>query len=114
MRPAVFLLACILIVGPWTPTHAGDAARPPLRIVVVDGQVVFGGANLDLDELRTALASSDHKDETLYFQVGPNAKSTYISQVLKVVKQAGFSKLAIVGPTGPETVLTIDPAARYD
>ncbi len=110
MRGAVWILTASLAL------NAPDlnAQNTPLRITVVDGQVLFGGANLDVDELRAALAKAGRQSETLYFQVGPNAKSTYISQVLKAVQATGYAKLAIVGPTAPEPVLTVDPAKRFD
>jgi biopolymer transport protein ExbD len=102
-------LAALLLAGP-----IAAQTPEPLRIVVVDGQVLFAGANLDIDELRAALVKSGRQDETLMFQVGPNAKSGYISQVLKAVKDAGFTKFSIVGPTNGRPVLTVDPAQKLD
>lgn len=94
--------------------HAARAEDAPLRITVVDGQVIFAGANLDLDELRAALARTGRQNEILTFQVGPNAKSAYISRVLKAVRDAGFAKLSIVGPAGGSPVLTVDPSTKVD
>ena len=96
------------------PAPAEDAARDQLRIAVVDGQVIFQGANLDVDALGAALARTGRQEETLSVQIGPKAKSAYISRVLRAVQAAGFSKFSIVGPTGSEPVLTVDPAARFD
>ena len=112
MRRTSLAIAAALLLA--HPARAGDPAPEQLRITVVDGEVLFRGTNLDLDDLRAALTATGRQSETLYFQIGPNAKSTYISRVLRVVQAAGFSKFAIVGPTSHEPVMTIDPDQRFD
>jgi biopolymer transport protein ExbD len=106
------MIGALIAILPFA--HFAHADPPPPRIVVLDGSVLFAGADLDLDELRSALAKTGRQDETLLFQVGPNAKSGYISRALKAVKDAGFSKFSIAGPTGGGPVLTVDPAMHLN
>jgi len=112
-----FAAFCVLAVCLTLASSAARAQGIPadaLRIVVVDGQVLFHGDNLDIAELRAALARTGRQGETLYFQVGPNAKSAYLTQVLQAVKEAGFAKLSIMGPTDASPVLTFDPSRPFD
>ncbi len=113
MRRAAWMLAACLALSA-VPTGAQNVPSDALRIVVVDGQVLFRGANLDIEELRAALAKTGRQSETLYFQVGPNAKSAYLRQVLQALKDAGFSKLSILGPTSSSPVLNFDPSRGFD
>ncbi len=109
--------ACIAAIGLMLFSRAAEAQPIPpdaLRITVVDGQVLFQGGNFDVAELRAALAKTGRQNETLYFKVGPNAKSAYLGQVLRAVKEAGFSKLSILGPTGDSPVMTFDPSQIFD
>jgi hypothetical protein len=106
---SILALGCALLTA--TSVHAEDQS---LRITVVDRQVIFAGANLDIEELRATLVRIGRQNEVLTFRVGPNAKSSYISEVLKVVRQAGYSKLSIVGPAGGQPAITVDPDKTFD
>ena len=92
-------MASILCLAIIRAKAEGESDRP-LRIVVRDGVVLFQGANLDVDRLRSALAATGRQMEALTLQVGPNAKSAYIRQVLRAVSEAGFARISITGPLG--------------
>ena len=91
-----FLLAGILMLA--SSVRADDP--PQLRLVVHDGNVSFQGDNLDVEQLQAKLAASGRQTDPLYFQVGANAKSVFISRVLRAVRAAGFTHVVILGPDG--------------
>lgn len=103
--------ALVLAVGmiSMTSVSQAQAEEASLRITVIDGSVLMGGTEMDLDELRVALAKAGRQDEMVIFKVGPNAKSVFISRVLAVLKEAGYSRLTIAGPTADRPVVTVDP-----
>jgi biopolymer transport protein ExbD len=80
--------------------YAEDKAAPPLTVIIEDGQVLFQGADLDLDELKSKLAATGRQKERVYFRVGPNAKSAYVQRVIDTIKAAGFADIAVMPPPG--------------
>jgi len=72
----------------------------PLTVIIEDGQVLFQGADLDLDELKSKLAATGRQKERVYFRVGPNAKSAYVQRVIDTIKAAGFADIAVMPPPG--------------
>lgn len=75
-------------------------APQPLTVIIEDGQVLFQGADLDLDELRMRLAQTGRQKERIYFRAGPNAKSAYVQRVIDTIKAAGFADIAVMPPPG--------------
>jgi biopolymer transport protein ExbD len=92
---SALLIACAIALPP---ARADDAAG--LHVVVHDGDVIFQGVSMDVDQLQAKLATGGRQGDPLYFQVGSNAKSVYISRVLRAVRAAGFTHVVIVGPDG--------------
>jgi len=82
------------------PLRADDKSAAPLTIIVEDGDVLFQGANLDLDQLKTELAATGRQKERIYFRMGPNAKTAYTERVVAAIKAAGFTDIAVMPPPG--------------
>jgi biopolymer transport protein ExbD len=81
------------------PAYA-DRSTEPLTVTIEDGEVLFRGANLDLDQLKTQLAATGRQRERIYFRMGPHAKTAYTERVIAVIKAAGFSDIAVLPPPG--------------
>ena len=82
------------------PAHADDPK--PLTVIIEDGDVLFQGANLDLDQLQARLTASGRQKEKIYFRVGPNAKTVFVQRVIDAIKAAGFADIGMVPPPGME------------
>ena len=80
--------------------NAADKPAEPLTVIVEDGDVLFQGANLDLDQLKTQLAATGRQKERIYFRMGPNAKTAYTQRVVDAIKAAGFADIAVMPPPG--------------
>jgi biopolymer transport protein ExbD len=80
--------------------HAQDADR--LIVFIHDGEVLFHGAELDLDQLKAQLTATGKQGSKLYLRIGSSAKSVYVERVVKAVREAGFTDIAILGPSGME------------
>ncbi len=80
--------------------HGEDSDR--LIVFIHDGEVLFHGAELDLDQLKTQLAATGKQGSKLYLRIGSSAKSVYVERVVKAVREAGFTDIAILGPSGME------------
>jgi biopolymer transport protein ExbD len=89
-------LVAVLIAGPAYPDKSTEA----LTVTVEDGEVLFQGANLDLDQLKAQLVATGRQKERIYFRMGPHAKTAYIERVIAVIKGAGFSDIAVLPPPG--------------
>jgi biopolymer transport protein ExbD len=74
----------------------------PLKVIVSDGELLFGGENLDTDQLRAKLAATGRQSEKILLQVGPTAKTIYIHRAIDAIHAAGFGNIALVGPSGTE------------
>jgi biopolymer transport protein ExbD len=81
-------------------SNAQAADEPLLTVLIQDGQVLFQGADLDLDELKAKLAATGRQKERVYFRVGPNAKSAFVQRVIDTIKAAGFADIAVMPPPG--------------
>ena len=92
---AIFALLVIALSA-----RAGNKPAEPLTVIVEDGDVLFQGANLDLDQLKTQLAATGRQKERIYFRMGPNAKTAYTQSVVDVIKAAGFADIALQPPPG--------------
>ncbi len=99
MRLAI-LLSLLFAIAPAYAADKTDADR--LTVTVRDGEVLFRGADLDVDELRSQLVATGRAGERVYVRIGPGAKSVYIDRVVKAIRAAGFADIAIVGPSGME------------
>lgn len=96
-RLAAFFLFLIVLTGS---SRAEDAA--PLTVTVQDGDVLFHGAALDLDQLQSQLSATGRKGARVYLRIGSNAKSVYVDRVIAAIRAAGFANIAILGPPGME------------
>jgi biopolymer transport protein ExbD len=94
----VRLATVVALIG--VPAHADDKPAEPLTVVVEDGDVLFQGANLDLDQLKAQLAATGRQKERVYFRMGPNAKTAYTQRVVDAIKAAGFADIAVMPPPG--------------
>jgi biopolymer transport protein ExbD len=82
------------------PAHADEKPAEPLTVIVEDGDVLFQGANLDLDELKIQLIATGRQKERIYFRMGPNAKTAYTQRAVEAIKAAGFTDIAVQPPPG--------------
>lgn len=89
-------LIAVLIAGP---TYA-DKSTEPLAVVIEDGEVLFQGASLDLDQLKTQLVATGRQKERIYFRMGPHATTAYTERVIAAIKAAGFADIAVLPPPG--------------
>ncbi len=80
--------------------QADDKGAPPLTVLIEDGEVVFQGAALDLDQLKAQLAATGRQKERIYFRMGPHAKTAYTERVIDTIKAAGFTDIAVLPPPG--------------
>jgi biopolymer transport protein ExbD len=94
----VWLAIVAVLIAP--STRAVDKPTEPLTVIVEDGDVLFQGANLDLDQLKTQLAATGRQKERIYFRMGPNAKTAYTQRVVEAIKAAGFADIAVQPPPG--------------
>ncbi len=96
------LLAALLLFPPLGVVHAQTELPKPLKVIVGDGELLFGGENLDTDQLRTKLAATGRQAEKILLQIGPTAKTVYIHRAIDAIHAAGFGNIALVGPSGTE------------
>jgi biopolymer transport protein ExbD len=80
--------------------RADNKPAEPLTVIVEDGDVLFQGASLDLDQLTAQLTATGRQKERVYFRMGPNAKTGYTQRVVEAIKAAGFSDIAVMPPPG--------------
>ncbi len=99
IRIRCLTLLAALIAAP-TIAHAAEPDR--LIVVIHDGEVVFNGADLDLDQLKAQLTATGKQGARVYLRIGASATSVYVDRVVKAVREAGFADIAIVGPSGME------------
>jgi biopolymer transport protein ExbD len=98
--PGCLRLAALAVGLMFSTAHADDKAAPPLTVIIEDGQVLFEGASLDLDQLKTRLAATGRQKERSYFRMGPHAKTAYTERVIDTIKAAGFTDIAVMPPPG--------------
>ncbi len=84
------------------PANAQTEPPKPLKVIVGDGELLFGGENLDTDRLRAKLAATGRQSEKILLQVGPTAKTVYIHRAIDAIHAAGFGNITLVGPSGTE------------
>jgi biopolymer transport protein ExbD len=96
-KNAWLAIAAVLIA---VPARAADKPAEPLTLIVEDGDVLFQGANLDLDQLTAQLIATGRQKERIYFRMGPNAKTAYTQRVVEAIKAAGFADIAVQPPPG--------------
>ncbi len=96
------LLAALAICAALGAAIAQTEPPKPLKVIVGDGELLFGGENLDTDQLRAKLAATGRQAEKILLQVGPTAKTVYIHRAIEAIHAAGFGNIALVGPSGTE------------
>ena len=96
-KGAWLAIAAVLIA---IPARAADKPAEPLTVIVEDGDVLFQGANLDLDQLKAQLIATGRQKERVYFRMGPNAKTAYTKRVVAAIEAAGFHDIAVMPPPG--------------
>jgi biopolymer transport protein ExbD len=89
-----------LCLAVFTVAVSADASAEPLTVVVEDGDVLFQGSSLDLDQLKAQLAATGRQKERIYFRMGPNVKTAYTQRVVEAIKAAGFTDIAVIPPPG--------------
>ena len=77
--------------------HADDQ---PLTVFIQDGEVLFQGMELDIDQLTEKLKATGRQKERIYFRMGPNAKTAYTKRVIAAIEAAGFTDIAVMPPPG--------------
>ena len=90
---AALFAACIAL----SPARADDQ---PLIVFIQDGEVLFQGAELDVDQLTEKLKATGRQKERIYFRMGPNAKTAYTMRVVAAIEAAGFTDIAVMPPRG--------------
>jgi biopolymer transport protein ExbD len=100
IRIAVFLAFSLTCAGI---AHSEDADR--LTVMVRDGEVLFHGAALDVDQLQSQLTASGLQGSRIYLRLGSGAKSVFIDRVVKAIRSAGFTDIVLLGPSGMEKAL---------
>jgi biopolymer transport protein ExbD len=95
------LLAAFIVIAPLTAQAQTDAPKP-LKVIVIDGALLFGDETLDADQLRAKLAATGRQSEKILLQIGPTAKTVYIHRAIDAIHAAGFGNIALVGPSGTE------------
>ena len=88
----VLYLAAVAI-----PARADDQ---PLTVFIQDGEVLFQGMELDIDQLTDKLKATGRQTERIYFRMGPNAKTAYTKRVVAAIAAAGFTDIAVMPPPG--------------
>jgi biopolymer transport protein ExbD len=96
-RGVKLAVAAALIAGV---ARGDDKPAEPLTVIVEDGDVMFQGASLDLDQLTAELTATGRQRERVYFRMGPNAKTSYTRRVVEAIRAAGFSDIAVMPPLG--------------
>jgi biopolymer transport protein ExbD len=91
-----------LLLFPTLTAHAETDPPKPLKVIVGDGELLFGGENLDTDQLRAKLAATGRQSEKILLQIGSTAKTVYIHRAIDAIHAAGFGNIALVGPSGTE------------
>jgi len=79
------------------PARADDQ---PLTVFIQDGDVVFQGMELDIDQLTEKLKATGRQTERIYFRMGPNAKTAFTKRVVAAIEAAGFTDIAVMPPLG--------------
>lgn len=93
-------VACAALFAALTaiaPAHADDQ---PLTVFIQDGEVLFQGVELDVDQLTEKLKATGRQKERIYFRMGPNAKTAYTKRVIAAIEAAGFTDIAVMPPPG--------------
>jgi len=96
------VIAAVLVCAALVSADAQTEAPQPLKVIVRDGELLFGGENLDADQLRIKLAATGRQSEKILLQIGPTAKTVYIHRAIDAIHAAGFGNIALVGPSGTE------------
>ncbi|MDB5396606.1 MAG: hypothetical protein JWM91_4112 [Rhodospirillales bacterium] len=97
LRFAACLVLFVITTGG---VHAEATDR--LTVTVRDGEVLFHGADLDVDQLQSQLTATRRQGSRVYLRIGSGAKSVYIDRVIKAIRSAGFTDIVLVGPSGLE------------
>ena len=91
----------------WAAAFAALTAAPPARaddqpltVFIQDGEVLFQGMELDIDQLTEKLKATGRQKERIYFRMGPNAKTAYTKRVVAAIEAAGFTDIAVMPPPG--------------
>ena len=108
----VMIIMLIITIPPQThavkldlPQNTPNDTPPPIDpiknkvVVTADGQVLWNGAAVDLQQLRVFLEASQQINPVpeLHLQPEPNARYELVDEVLAVTKQAKVSKMGFVG-----------------
>jgi biopolymer transport protein ExbD len=98
IREGAWLAVATVLIA--VPARAADKPAEPLTVIVEDGDVLFQGASLDLDQLKAQLIATGRQNERVYFRMGPNAKTAFTQRVVEAIKAAGFADIAVMPPPG--------------
>jgi len=98
-RKLLFAVAVFIALGA---AQAQTPEQTPLKVIVGDGALLFGGENLEADQLKAKLAATGRQSEKILLQIGPTAKTVYIRRAIEAIHGAGFGTIALVGPSGTE------------
>ena len=102
MGAARKLLAAFAVFLALGAVQAQTPEQKPLKVIVGDGELLFGGENLETDQLKAKLAATGRQSEKILLQIGPTAKTVYIHRAIEAIHAAGFGTIALVGPSGTE------------
>ncbi len=93
-------LAALVLLSAVSVVRAEDSASGPLIVFIQDGEVLFQGKALDIDQLTETLKATGRQKERIYFRMGPNAKTAYTKRVIAAIEAAGFTDIAVMPPPG--------------
>jgi biopolymer transport protein ExbD len=99
---ALRLFAALAVIAALGSALAQTPEQKPLKVIVGDGELLFGGENLDADQLQAKLAATGRQSEKILLQIGPTAKTVYIRRAIAAIHAAGFGNIALVSPSGAE------------
>ena len=87
--------ALLALLTAFLPARADDQ---PLTVFIQDGEVLFQGRELDVEQLTETLKATGRQKERIYFRMGPNAKTAYAKRVVAAIAAAGFTDIAVMPP----------------
>jgi biopolymer transport protein ExbD len=100
--PARRFLAALAVFTALGSAVAQTPEQKPLKVIVGDGELLFGGENLAADQLQAKLAATGRQSEKILLQIGPTAKTVYIRRAIAAIRAAGFGNIVLVSPSGAE------------
>ena len=100
-----FWLAAVLAVSLSLARVAAAEDTERLTVMIRDGEVLFHGAELDVEQLQSQLTASGLQGSRVYVRLASGANSVFIDRVVSAIRSAGFTDIILLGPSGMEKAL---------